>query len=70
MRRNLLEEFLAGSLAYCQNDVCADRRCQPASHSQAKVDFFWVINSQSGRNTAKENGIVQRYRMFYLFIFY
>lgn len=42
MRRNLLKEFLAGSLAYCQNDVCAVRCCQPASHSQAKLDFLFL----------------------------
>lgn len=60
--RNLLEEFPAGSLAYCQNDVCDVRRCRPAT--QAKVDlfnsfffFFFATYSQSVKTTAKDNDI-------------
>lgn len=69
MKRNLLEEFLAGSLAYCQNDVCAVRHCLPASNSQAKVDFFFFRTySQYEKMQPKKMALCSYILFIYLFI--
>lgn len=68
MKRNLLEEFLAGSLAYCQNDVCAVRHCLPASNPQAKVDFFFFLDPTANMRKCSQRKW-HRAAISYLFIY-
>lgn len=71
-----MEGFLAGSLVYCQDDVCAVRRHRPAFTftGQSGFNFFFFCLFQPRANMRKKRSRRERccaaiWDFYYFYIF-